>query len=170
MGESAVPPGSCRSGNRSGLTRRAGSQHSGFRLPSLGVLPHSAGAIVCAIGAMNRGAGGGSDGGPDLSKLLEQFLPKKEDVAQNGIEQYGARGPASENDSLLSKDTDIFKRIHDAYQEKQFSVKAVIGGKERTFLFDTGEGITMISPSAVVSKERSGCSAQNVANSSSVIG
>lgn len=34
----------------------------------------------------------------------------------------------------------------DAYQEKQFSVKAFVGGKERTFLFDTGEGITMISP------------------------
>lgn len=33
-----------------------------------------------------------------------------------------------------------------AYQEKQFSVKAIVGGKERTFLFDTGEGITMISP------------------------
>ncbi|MDQ2747340.1 MAG: retropepsin-like domain-containing protein [Acidobacteriota bacterium] len=33
-----------------------------------------------------------------------------------------------------------------AYQEKQFSVKAMVGGKERTFLFDTGEGITMISP------------------------
>lgn len=33
-----------------------------------------------------------------------------------------------------------------AYQEKQFSVKAIVAGKERTFLFDTGEGITMISP------------------------
>lgn len=32
----------------------------------------------------------------------------------------------------------------DAYQEKQFSVKAIIGGKERTFLFDTSEGITII--------------------------
>lgn len=32
------------------------------------------------------------------------------------------------------------------YQKKQFSISAVVGGKERTFLFDTGEGITMISP------------------------
>ena len=32
------------------------------------------------------------------------------------------------------------------YQEKQFSIQVIVGGKVRTFLFDTGEGITMISP------------------------
>jgi hypothetical protein len=32
------------------------------------------------------------------------------------------------------------------YQGKQFTVEAVVAGKPRTFLFDTGEGVTMISP------------------------
>ncbi|HWU95123.1 MAG TPA: aspartyl protease family protein [Sphingomonas sp.] len=34
-------------------------------------------------------------------------------------------------------------RLH---QGKQFTVEAVVAGKPRTFLFDTGEGVTMISP------------------------
>lgn len=33
------------------------------------------------------------------------------------------------------------------FQGKQFTVDATVGGAKRTFLFDTGEGITMISPS-----------------------
>lgn len=32
------------------------------------------------------------------------------------------------------------------YQEKQFTVDAIVAGRSRTFLFDTGEGLTMISP------------------------
>lgn len=32
------------------------------------------------------------------------------------------------------------------HQQKQFTVEAVVAGKPRRFLFDTGEGITMISP------------------------
>jgi len=32
------------------------------------------------------------------------------------------------------------------YQGKQFTVGAIVAGKPRTFLFDTGEGLTMISP------------------------
>lgn len=34
----------------------------------------------------------------------------------------------------------------DLFQGKQFTVDATVGGKKRTFLFDTGEGVTMISP------------------------
>lgn len=34
----------------------------------------------------------------------------------------------------------------DRFQGKQFTVKAKIAGVERTLLFDTGEGVTMISP------------------------
>lgn len=34
----------------------------------------------------------------------------------------------------------------DLFQGKQFTVDAKVGGVKRTFLFDTGEGITMISP------------------------
>jgi hypothetical protein len=33
------------------------------------------------------------------------------------------------------------------FKGKQFTVQAVVAGAERTFLFDTGEGVTMISPS-----------------------
>ena len=33
-----------------------------------------------------------------------------------------------------------------SYQQKQFIVDAIVGGRERRFLFDTGEGVTMISP------------------------
>ena len=32
------------------------------------------------------------------------------------------------------------------FQGKQFTVQASVGGRERTFLFDTGEGVTMITP------------------------
>ena len=32
------------------------------------------------------------------------------------------------------------------YQGKQFTIEAVVAGRPRTFLFDTGEGLTMISP------------------------
>jgi hypothetical protein len=34
----------------------------------------------------------------------------------------------------------------EVFQGKQFTLKAVVGGRVRTFLFDTGEGVTMISP------------------------
>ena len=32
------------------------------------------------------------------------------------------------------------------YQGKQFTIEAVVAGRPRTFLFDTGEGLTMITP------------------------
>jgi hypothetical protein len=66
------------------------------------------------------GGGGGGDKGPDLSGLLAQFLPKKEDEQTgNGIMDFGGRDPASEpQGSLLDRNANIFKRIHEAYQEK----------------------------------------------------
>ena len=53
--------------------------------------------------------------------------------------------------NILAQDSPAKSNHHSiiklaAYQEKQFAVQAIVGGKERTFLFDTGEGITMISP------------------------
>ena len=32
------------------------------------------------------------------------------------------------------------------YGAKQFTVEAEVAGRKRTFLFDTGEGVTMVSP------------------------
>lgn len=75
-------------------------------------------------GTYNGGGGGGrvgADGGPDLSGLLAQFLPKKEDEAgpKNGILDYGGRNPAGDQPlSLLDKNANIFQRIHDTYQDK----------------------------------------------------
>ncbi len=40
------------------------------------------------------------------------------------------------------------------YQGKQFTVEATVAGKPRTFLFDTGEGLTMIDP---VLARQAGC-------------
>lgn len=40
------------------------------------------------------------------------------------------------------------------YQGKQFTVQAAVNGQSRTFLFDTGEGVTMISPSVAA---QAGC-------------
>ncbi len=73
-----------------------------------------------APGAMNNG--GGPTQGPDLSKLLAQFLPKEgDDKLKNGILDFGGgRGPAGDAPfSVLDKNADIFKRIHETYQEKQ---------------------------------------------------
>jgi len=66
------------------------------------------------------GGGKGADGGPDLSGLLAQFLPKKEDeLSKNGIMEFGSRGPAGEAPlSLLDKNANIFQRIHETYQDK----------------------------------------------------
>lgn len=55
--------------------------------------------------------------------------------AVNGAAQSALAG--SDKHSVIKLST---------YQEKQFSVQVIVGGKVRTFLFDTGEGITMISP------------------------
>ncbi|MCM2323978.1 MAG: hypothetical protein NDJ90_12020 [Oligoflexia bacterium] len=71
-----------------------------------------------------QGGGGGRAGGkdPDLSNMLAQFLPKKEDEAgQNSILDFGGRNPASEEYSLLDRQANIFERIHQAYQTKQKS-------------------------------------------------
>ncbi len=71
-------------------------------------------------------SGGGAGGGggskdPDLSGLLAQFLPKKEDSDKrgNGIVDFGGRSLASDAPiSLLDKNANIFERIHDTYQDK----------------------------------------------------
>jgi hypothetical protein len=71
--------------------------------------------------ATGGGGGGGADKGPDLSGLLAQFLPKdKEDTKNpNGILDFGGRSPASDGPiSLLDRNTNIFERIHDTYQDK----------------------------------------------------
>jgi hypothetical protein len=74
-------------------------------------------------GYRGGGAGGSGDKGPDLSGLLAQFLPKKDDEnAKNGILDYGERGLASataEDGSILGRNINIFERIHQAYQDKQ---------------------------------------------------
>ena len=46
------------------------------------------------VSAQQGGGGGGGDKGLDLSGMLAQFLPKKEDEAKNGILEFGGgRGP-----------------------------------------------------------------------------
>jgi hypothetical protein len=74
-------------------------------------------------GGALAGVGGGGGGGakdPDLSGLLAQFLPKKdEDKPTNGIMDFGGRGPAGDGPvSLLDKNVNIFERIHQTYQDK----------------------------------------------------
>lgn len=71
--------------------------------------------------ASGGGGGGTPDKGPDLSGLLAQFLPKKDDAQKNpnGIADFGGRGPAGEGPiSLLDKNVNIFERIHQTYQDK----------------------------------------------------
>lgn len=69
------------------------------------------------------GGAGGGDKGPDLSGMLAQFLPKKDDEGgnKNGILDFGGRAPAAadDNGSLLDRKANIFDRIHQTYQEKQ---------------------------------------------------
>jgi hypothetical protein len=70
-------------------------------------------------GGGGMGGGGGKD--PDLSGMLAQFLPKKEEEAKNpnGILDFGGRSPAAEGPiSLLDKNANIFDRIHETYQDK----------------------------------------------------
>lgn len=76
-------------------------------------------------GAFSGGGGGfgkGAEGGPDLSSLLDKFLPKKDDAAVTGngsIEFAGQNGNHPETAmSVLDKNTDMFARIHDTYQDK----------------------------------------------------
>jgi hypothetical protein len=66
------------------------------------------------------GGGGGAEKGPDLSGLLAQFLPKKdEEKPGNGILDFGGRNPASDGPiSLLDRNANIFDRIHETYQDK----------------------------------------------------
>ncbi len=79
-------------------------------------------------GMMAGGAGGGAaDKGPDLSGLLAQFLPKeKEEDPKGGILDFGGKEGGEPAGSLLSKDANLFKRIHETYQEKQ--QKGNVGG------------------------------------------
>lgn len=71
-------------------------------------------------GGIGGGGGGVKDTGLDLSGLLAQFLPKKEDDAnKEGILNYGRAvdgKAAPEVDSLLDRDQDLFKRISAQYQ------------------------------------------------------
>ncbi len=70
----------------------------------------------------NGGGGKGADGGPDLSGLLAKFLPKKEDAEspRNSILQFGKDAPSdgSGNFPALDRNTNIFERIHQTYQDK----------------------------------------------------
>ena len=70
---------------------------------------------------MGGGGGVAAERGPDLSGLLAQFLPKKEEEKNgNGILDFGGnRGLASEGPiSLLDRNANIFDRIHETYQDK----------------------------------------------------
>jgi len=84
-------------------------------------------------GTFSGGKGGGAgaaNSGPDLSSLLAQFLPKKDEEPEykNGILDFGSRGPAGEQPvSLLDRGANIFERIHKTYQEK--AEKGVVGVK-----------------------------------------
>lgn len=79
------------------------------------------------FGAGGGGPGKGAEGGPDLSALMEKFLPKKEDPSRspNGILDFG--GPLGSNGgnptplSVLDRSANIFQRIHETYQEKSLS-------------------------------------------------
>lgn len=68
------------------------------------------------------GGGGGGGNGPDLSGLLAQFLPNKEEESRSGnsiLDFGGRRNTAGEQPvSLLDKKINIFHRIHETYQEK----------------------------------------------------
>ncbi len=74
------------------------------------------------------GRGGSAEKGIDFGSMLEQFLPKKDDESgsKNGILDFGAGqgaqgggAGAARNGSLLDKNVNIFKRVHDTYQDKQ---------------------------------------------------
>ncbi len=68
-------------------------------------------------GAAYVPGGVGSDKGENLSGLLGQLLPKKEDKTANGegIMNFGSRDPASTN-TLLGRNVNLFKRIEDSMQ------------------------------------------------------
>ncbi len=81
---------------------------------------NKADAVYGSGGGGGRGRGG-DDKGVDLSGLLAQFLPQnQEEKPQGGIMEFGNREPASEaalDGSLLGRDADLFKRVHDTYQD-----------------------------------------------------
>ncbi len=69
----------------------------------------------------NVSGGNGAEKGPDLSSLLAMLKPgeeKKDDKQGNSSLEFGDRSPAGEPVSLLDRRVDIFKRIHDTYQDK----------------------------------------------------
>lgn len=75
------------------------------------------GAGSMPAGGGGKGGAGGPDG-PDLSGLLAKFLPQKEDeAAKSTVVDLTNRNLAGEY-SLLGRDTNIFQRIHDTYQDK----------------------------------------------------
>ncbi len=72
-------------------------------------------------GGGGGGSGGGGSGGPDLAAMLAGLMKKDEDnLNKNNILDYGgaARAPANDSGSLLDRNADIFKRIHETYQDK----------------------------------------------------
>ncbi|MGK5088840.1 hypothetical protein WDW86_14880, partial [Bdellovibrionota bacterium FG-2] len=53
--------------------------------------------------------------------MMAQLLKKDEEgMGKNNILDYGAavRGPAADSGSLLDRNADIFKRIHETYQDR----------------------------------------------------
>jgi hypothetical protein len=68
------------------------------------------------------GNGKGAEGGPDLSALLEKFLPKKEDDSKKGgsIMDFANQNGAGEQPySYLDKNANIFQRVSETYRNKQ---------------------------------------------------
>jgi hypothetical protein len=79
--------------------------------------PYETGGVASGGGG---GGGKGAEGGPDLNGLLEKFLPKKDEAnPANGVVQFGSQaGGADQPFSVLDKNTNIFERVHDTYQDK----------------------------------------------------
>ena len=65
------------------------------------------------------GGGGGGDKGLDLSALKDLFGKKEQDLSGNGILAFGDRGPASEPNSILGRNSkSLFARISEVNQDK----------------------------------------------------
>jgi len=67
------------------------------------------------------GNGKGAEGGPDLSSLLAQFLPKKEEENKpaSSIMDFGKQGSGQMQDSYLDRGRNIFKDVEEEYRNQQ---------------------------------------------------
>jgi hypothetical protein len=93
--------------------------------PQAKMAPGSQGTSYAAGSGAFSGGGGnkgkGAEGGPDLSALLEKFLPKKEDENKKptSIIDFGNQGGDSTPYSLLGPEANIFQRVSETYQNRQ---------------------------------------------------